>query len=226
MDAHRINHAIDELQRDFSLEAADTPEALHEAYRLRYHTYCLERNFEPAQGDIETDEFDAFAKHAVLRHRASAEVVGTVRLVIPPRNSRGMPMQQATGLPHGRHIAGERIAEISRFCLSKRLRAASGASSALLRLSLLRGIVLLSGREDLTSWCALMEPKFLRLLQINAIYFHPIGPLVEHHGMRQPSHGRIAEVLERIWREQPSVWRFLTENGTLWQDRRVRKVAG
>jgi len=56
-------------------------------------------------------------------------------------------------------------------------------------------------------------------LQMSAIHFVPTGPLVEHHGMRQPSFGDIETVLSRIQREQWDVWNYLTMGGKLWYER-------
>jgi len=84
----------------------------------------------------------------------------------------------------------------------------------------------MSEQLELTHWCAIMEPFLLRLLQMNAIYFAPMGPVVEYHGIRQPTSGRIVAVLDRIKREQPPVWEYITQNGQLWYGaNQVRLVA-
>ena len=98
---------------------------------------------------------------------------------------------------------------------------ASGTLGALLRLCLIRGIVQLSGELGLTHWCALMEPKLLRLLQMSAIYFHQISGMVEHHGLRQPSCIGLFEMLDRVRQEKPIVWDFITGSGELWQPGRI-----
>ncbi|HEY6434809.1 MAG TPA: GNAT family N-acyltransferase [Acetobacteraceae bacterium] len=198
------------------MDFADTPEALSEVFRLRYQVYCLERKFEPGENGTETDDFDAMSRHVLLRHRASNEALGTVRLVIPGLRSE-LPMERVAALPRLRHLPRERIAEVSRFALSKSRRIAGGCLSYLLRLALIRGIVHLSGEIGISYWCALMEPQLLRLLQRSAIYFQQAGGLVEHHGARQPAFVGLAPMLDRVQREQPEVWEFITDNGTLWQ---------
>jgi N-acyl amino acid synthase of PEP-CTERM/exosortase system len=87
-----------------------------------------------------------------------------------------------------------------------------------MRLGLIQGLVRLSGESGTTHWCAVMERSLLRLLQSTAIYFQPIGPLVEHHGIRQPAAAPLSTLLRRVAAEQPEVWQFLTDAGRLYGD--------
>jgi len=88
----------------------------------------------------------------------------------------------------------------------------------MVRLGLMQGILRLSSELGLTHWCAVMEPVLLRLLQMNAIYFAPLGSLVEHHGYRQPAYAHSGTVLERIRSESRDVWDYITMDGTLWYE--------
>lgn len=226
MQRSQIAAAIAAMREGFVIEFADTADAQIEAMQLRYQVYCKERGFEPGQDGIEKDQFDHRARHVLVRARRSGRAVGTVRLVRGAVGLRGpqYPMQLATDLPRLRQLPATRTAEVSRFAISKSLRGECAATFGLLRLCLLRGIVALSGELGLTHWCALMEPTLLRLLQMSAIYFQPIGPLVEHHGMRQPSIGPIRQVLDRIRQDCPEVWGFITESGQLWQEARIEQA--
>jgi hypothetical protein len=107
-------------------------------------------------------------------------------------------------------------AEVSRFALSKVRRAESRASQGLLRLSLVQGLVMLSRETGITHWCAMMEPSLLRLLTTTAIYFRALGPLVEHHGLRQPAYNSVDEIFGRMYEEKPSMWNFITDGGRHW----------
>lgn len=220
MGPDRLNAAMAAVRQEFAVEIADTPETQAEAFRLRYQVYCLERKFEPGLDGLETDAYDAMSHHLLLRHIASQEAIGTVRLIRP--RLRGphseLPMEQLSSLLKLRQLPRERVAEVSRFALSKSRRVASGCMGHLLRLALIRGIVQLSGDLKLSHWCALMEPKLLRLLQTSSIYFHQVGGLLEHHGFRQPSYVALGAMLDRVRMEQPAVWEFLTDNGTLWRE--------
>lgn len=226
----RLDGIVSALHRaadHFELVLVRSPEDLDAVFRLRYQVYCLERGFEPARDGREQDPFDRYSRHALVRHRANGQAVGTVRLVAPTLadGSVRMPINEVPGAPPLDHLPRVRTAEISRFALSKRYRAEQGTPEPLLRLLLMRGIVALSGDLSLTHWCALMEPCLLRLLRMTAIHFQPAGPLVEHHGLRQPSIGVIGDVLDRIAREQPMLWDFLTGGGTLWSDHSLKVAA-
>jgi N-acyl-L-homoserine lactone synthetase len=202
---------------DFRIEVADTPEKREAAFRLRYQVYCTERGYESCEGRLETDRFDESSGHALLTQLSTGRVVGTVRLVAPLAIGAAtpeVPMQHVC--PPGAFRALPRtIGEISRFAISKELRD-DPVGALPLRLGLLRGIVELSASMQLTAWCAIMERGLLRLLRFSGVHFHPLGPAIEHHGLRQPSWGRIDEVLGRMWRESPAVWNYITDGGALW----------
>src|ERR1700712_3195611 len=88
--------AIASAQQELVVEIARTPEQILEAKRLRYKVYCEERGFEPGEGGLEQDEFDANAHHVLVRSAATGEVYGTVRLVLSKRHEggAGFPMQR------------------------------------------------------------------------------------------------------------------------------------
>jgi N-acyl amino acid synthase of PEP-CTERM/exosortase system len=88
-----------------------------------------------------------------------------------------------------------------------------------------RGLVHLSNEVDITHWCAIMERPLLRLLRSSAIHFQHLGPLIAHHGLRQPAFGRISSILARVNREQPDIWNFVTENGKLWTPKKAIPLA-
>lgn len=212
--------AISVLRRDFEVEIVKSEKSLYEAFRLRYLVYSLERQFEPGADGLETDSFDPMSRHILLRHRPTGHAIGTVRLVVPKFMEPGakLPMELVADTPRLHAVPRPRLAEVSRFALSKRLRAASASSSSLARLALIRGLVQLSDRMRLTHWCSLMEPKLSRLLAGSGIHFIPLAGLVEHHGLRQPSLIGINEMLNRMRQERPAVWEFVTEAGALWQN--------
>jgi N-acyl-L-homoserine lactone synthetase len=203
-----------------SVVVADTPKLVAEACRLRYQVYCVEQGFEPGENGIESDDFDQCAHHVLVSDRASGEIIGTVRIIPPSslRSDRGFPMQRACPPGTLRNLPLRSTGEISRFAVSKQ-RVMSCRTTAMVRLGLMQGIVRLSQELHLTHWCAIMEPSLLRLLRMTAIYFSPMGPLVEHHGIRQPSYGNVHTVLERLRREQPDIWDYVTLNGELWYER-------
>ena len=227
MEVNRSAEGIRVAQSDFGIEIVNNPRSLREVFRLRYQVYCLERRFLSGRDGLETDSFDAVSRHILLRHRASGRPIGTVRLVIPHLNGPGaqLPMEQLINPPRLQALPRSRIAEVSRFALSKELRAASASWGSLARLALIRGIVQISGCMRLTHWCALMEPKLLRLLGTSGIHFVPLAGLVNHHGLRQPSLAALSEMLGRVQREKPGVWNFITDGGILWREGLITDAA-
>jgi N-acyl amino acid synthase of PEP-CTERM/exosortase system len=74
----------------------------------------------------------------------------------------------------------------------------------------------MSVREGITHWAAMMEPALLRLLTRLGIHFNPLGPLVDHHGRRQPCWVDLDVMLRRAVDERPDVWNVITDGGRLW----------
>src|SRR5687767_3456910 len=86
--------------RRFIVVPADTPELLDAAHALRYQVYCVEHKFEdPAlqEGQRERDRYDEHAVHAVLISKASNEVVGCVRLILPRGDASSLPLWSLLG---------------------------------------------------------------------------------------------------------------------------------
>jgi N-acyl-L-homoserine lactone synthetase len=219
MGTTSLGDAIAAVRDEVIIQVADTIELVRAAYRLRYQVYCIERNYEAGQAGFEIDEFDSRAQHAVLCHRRTGQVVGTARLVFPsadaPQDS--LPMQRLCDPSVLPPVPLATAAEVSRFAIAKDRRGLSPAAVSLMRLGLVQGLVRLSDQAGVTHWFAVMERTLLRLLQSTAIHFHPVGPLVEHHGVRQPAYTHLGAMLSRMRLEQPQVWDFITEGGRLGQ---------
>ncbi|GAC1337511.1 MAG: hypothetical protein NVSMB18_02520 [Acetobacteraceae bacterium] len=212
--------AIASAREELIVEIARTPEQVLEAKQLRFKVYCEERGYEPGDGGIEQDEYDDNARHVLVRSRVTGEVYGTVRIVLSNDQDTGLgfPMARVCDdyvlgpLPQGA------TGEISRFALTRDRTGISPGTAALMRLCLIQGIVQVSGELGLTHWCAIMERTLLRLLRSTSIYFLPVGPTVEYHGTRQPAIWTLSDGLERMRRENPQIWAFLTLDGTLWSE--------
>lgn len=219
-----FSNAIAAAREELSIEIARTEEQVLEAMRLRYRVYCEERGYEPGENGIERDEYDPNAQHVLIRSRATGEVYGTVRVVLSKHDGEGLgfPMQRVCESYVLAPLPRAATGEISRFALTRDRAGISPAAAALMRLYLIQGIVQVSGEQGLTHWCAIMEKTLLRLLRSTSIYFVPVGPTIEYHGLRQPAVWTLEDGLERMRRENPLVWSFLTENGTLWS----AKMAG
>ena len=195
---------------------ADSDSLREEVFRIRHEVYCVEKGWEKGVDGKEKDEFDDVAQHVLLRHRQSGDTIGTVRIIPASKvgGLNGLPMARSCPPSTIQHLPAQTTGEISRFALSKRRRLSCRAS-AMVRLGLMQGTLRLSCELGLTHWCAMMEPTLLRLLAASAIHFKPIGPLVEHHGLRQPAALVVAPLIESVRAEQPAVWQYATIDGSL-----------
>jgi len=220
---------IDAYDREYLVLPADRIERRRAAHRLRYQVYCLENPFEDRSehpDGLEEDEFDGHAVQSLLQRRADGTVIGTVRLILPdPRDVRGvLPFHRLCRprvplvdllLPVGS------MAEVSRFCISKelrRLRPGGASASTLARyatLGLIRSLLENSIDNGISHWCMVVEPPLLRFLSALGLQFYPLGPLVEHHGRRQPCHADLTILLKGVRERRREVWEVITDDGRL-----------
>jgi len=233
----------------FRTQAAGTPESIEMALAIRYQVFCLERNFEnPAQHSdhLEKDEFDRRAIHSLIFHRPRAEAIGTVRLILPTSETHDLPIQRLlreNGLHAGDYFPSHKTAEVSRFAISNEFRRRSTDSSTHVRISDARwgreserrsnlpclGLIQILLRQSIacgiTHWAAVMEPKLLRMLASMGIHFMSVGPLVSHHGLRQPSYCYLPSMLETLRRERPEYWNVVSNAGELDGENPVQRQA-
>lgn len=223
----------------FNVLSADTPALREKVYRFRFQVYCLERGYEDPEDypdHRETDSFDGHSVHSLLVNRGSGAASGTVRLVLADKDylESSFPIQQVCRHPFfndGLFARMKTTAEISRFAVSRncgilspsdpsfpgrrRRKSTRDFPSTLpsLTLGLMKATLQMSRQHGVTDWLAVMEPSLLRLLERFGIHFQTFGPLVEYHGLRQPCHAFVDNLLERVQRERPEVWRYVTDSG-------------
>lgn len=121
----------------FALVHAVTEALKREAYKLRFHVYCIETGFERKEDCqvvienghevyLEVDAHDCRSDHYLVRHRRTGLYAATVRLVLPDQEDlfRPYPIEAhctlekpVTDLGIRRHLA-----EISRFAVSKEFK--------------------------------------------------------------------------------------------------------
>ena len=221
----------------FASSVAERTDQRLDCFRIRFQVYCIDNAFEDPEdnpGGLETDAYDSHSAHSLLTHRSTGNAIGTVRLVLPSRGGEkrcfpcGSSRAQSPVMP--RHRFRSRTAEISRFSIVKSFRQHTpeqGVEATLtpeewrkllfhLPLGLIKSCVEMSAREGITHWAAVMEPALLRLLTRLGIYFNPLGPLVNHHGRRQPCWADLDALLRRVFAERPDVWDVITDRGRLW----------
>ena len=215
----------------FRTQPAGSPALVRLAQAIRFQVYCLERKFENASEHddrLERDSFDDRALHCLLFHRPTEEPIGTARLILPSDEEAIAPIRQllrSNGLRGRDHFPLATTGEVSRFAISNqfRRRRSDDGSAVLDRecrgnlpcLGLVQELLRQSIDQGLTHWAAVMEPKLLRMLAVMGIHFTPVGPLVSHHGLRQPSYCYLPDMLERLKEEHYDHWLVVTDGGAL-----------
>jgi len=182
----------------FEVVRASTPTLLDQVYRLRYQVYCVENNYEDPDRQVdgrETDIYDDRSVHALLIHRRSAEIAGTVRVILPGRGTElPLPINLVADPDQRellRRLPYSRTAEISRFAVSKefRQRCTEAEDRRILRYvttGLIRAALEICREREIQYGCAVMERALIRLLGRLGFVFDHIGGLIEYHGARQP----------------------------------------
>jgi N-acyl amino acid synthase of PEP-CTERM/exosortase system len=231
------NNLVKEYKKLFKVIEANTPELLREAYRIRYQVYCVEHEFldqAANPGELETDEYDRHSVHALLAHRPTGNLVGTIRLVLhrPGATVGSLPIHTVCDHPllRSSRLPLETTGELSRFAICKqfRRRINDGMFGAPtlddsdsrriiphMTLGLLSIAVEFMIRHGVDHVCAVMEPTLLRLLSRFGIHFTLLGPPLEYHGIRQPCFAPLGELLQGIASERLDVWNVITDEGRL-----------
>jgi N-acyl amino acid synthase of PEP-CTERM/exosortase system len=158
--------------------------------------------------------------------------------MILPENCAGdgLPIDQilrAGGIDLANYVQIEKCIEVSRFAISKEFRRRwtddqmvashplspqeASRQANLAFLSLVQFVLRQSIERRVLYWTAVMEPMLLRMLDRMGIHFRSIGPVVNHHGLRQPSWSYIPTVLEELKFEHRDYWEVVTNGGELSQ---------
>lgn len=138
MDQQQNEPLLDRYHAYFEAIEADTPELENETYRLRYHVYCMERGFENPHDfpdGLEKDRYDQRSRHALLIHKPTSHIAGTVRLILPdPAAPAGsLPIDEVCDvqqLVDPADLPRAHTAEISRFAISRSYRRRTGEAES------------------------------------------------------------------------------------------------
>jgi len=227
-----------------------TTDALKDAvYRLRYQVFCLEAGvFDAKQypDGLEKDEYDAHSRHYLIRHRKTGIYAATTRLILrdPKDVARPFPIERYCRFDRPDlldKIPRDRMAEVSRFCVSRYFKRRPGEPGTVtgisvekrlrqlvsederrtwphLTLALIACLHKINVTHNTTHWYAMIEPSLFRLLGLLGIEFTPIGPLTECYGKRQPCIIKVPEYLDRVKKKNRHIWDMLTDYGRFWRD--------
>lgn len=194
---------------------------------------------------MESDGYDRHSSHILLRHRPSDKFVGAARLILPDPldpyklfpTERHMRLDPA--LIDTSKLVRQTTGEISRLVVVRRfsrrrdelLHALENGmnvqkwSPTIQRrfphpmLALAVGIIRMSVEQNINHWLSVMEPALNRLLGLYGLQLDPVGPIIDHHGLRRPYYSDLVQMLDRMYKNHHQFWELVTDYG------RVRPAA-
>jgi N-acyl amino acid synthase of PEP-CTERM/exosortase system len=238
-----MNDIVAAFHEYFDVTRANTPELLHEVFRLRYQVLCIEQRlpgFDASRypDEYERDNYDDHSSHVLLLHRPSGNFVGTARLILPdPDHPRKcFPLELHAQLDpllfDLRTVPRQHTAEVSRLLILRSFRQRREdneefESSAVVEergikklrrfphpiLALVAGLISVAAEHDITHWISMMDPALNRLLGHYGGQHDPIGPITEYHGQRRPYHLNLTCALGRMYNTHKQIWELLTDYG-------------
>ncbi|SCY55386.1 N-acyl amino acid synthase, PEP-CTERM/exosortase system-associated [Nitrosospira sp. Nl5] len=198
----------------FEIVPAFSEALKHEVYRVRHHVYCEDLKFEPVRSDgLETDEYDPYSLHFLVRSVHTDEFVGCTRIVRPRPEDPDypLPFEIACANVLDRSIIDpaefprHRMAEVSRLAIISRYRRRKGeANKAVsisdedfgtpklprfpyLPVSLYLSTFELARLNGIDTLFVLTEERLASHFSKLGFDLRYIGGPVQHHGERLPS---------------------------------------
>ena len=209
-----MSATLEGFRTRFEVIPAFTDELKDEVYRLRHSVYCEDLKWEPVRpSGLESDDYDAQSVHILLRHIATKENVGCVRMVLTRSQDPTfrLPFEQVcegkldpTGLVFD-SLPRDKVAEISRLAVISKYRKRRGETERpvpttnilgteaqprfpYILIGLYVGIVVMAKLRAIETLFVLTEPRLAQhFKKIGVTEIKQIGSPVEHRGMRVPS---------------------------------------
>ncbi|MCW8092189.1 PEP-CTERM/exosortase system-associated acyltransferase [Alteromonas sp. ASW11-130] len=215
---YKVNKTIDAVAshffEHFSLVVASEEDDVKTCFKARHEVYCEELGFEEkTKSKMEFDEFDEYSLSCYIKHRATGECAGTIRLVMPQHAGQLLPIESSC--PEAIRLAEHSpskfprhsICEVSRLAIPKRFRrrAADKQLSPIggtpnhkdgqmdkqlnrnfpyLSLALYFFAATICILRDIDNGYMMMEPRLARSLKFLGVRFHQLGHEVNYHGKR------------------------------------------
>ncbi len=231
------------FNESFEVVLASTHELRQECFRLRYQIFCVERGFDLVnQNQMESDYYDKYSAHFLLKYRPANAYIGTGRLIFPQKeNIFSLPLQKklsqdvihAYNLHNPDHV--RRTCEISRIGI---LKSCSRSASKIFRnndrwaskimrkqiadigkLGLYRAIFLLALRKDGITDCIFATDPFL-LTKFTAVGFNSYCVMDDSLNIYGPVIAikfNLHEMLENGRKQAPEGWVITTDNGRIFK---------
>ena len=227
----------------FEIVIADTPSLLEIVFRMRYQKLCIDMNVPGYEASLypdgqEKDNYDDHSSHVLIRYRQTNEFIGTTRLIMfDKKNPKKLfPVEQFTQVDselfNVSNYSRQHTGEISRFLIIKKFERRKAERRNLktrepvaniartdrrsiknLTLVLAAGIVRLSAKYNIKNWLTIMDPALNRLLNYYSLDLNPIGPAIQHYGLRRPYYGELAKIFDKMKQDNRDAWEVVTEHG-------------
>jgi N-acyl amino acid synthase of PEP-CTERM/exosortase system len=186
-----------------------------EVYRLRHKVYCEDLQWEPIRpSGLESDEYDTHSVHILLRHVATRENVGCVRMVLTRPNDPAfrLPFERVcdgklyANVVKSDSLPRDKMAEISRLAIISKYRRRQGEAMhpapattqdfgteakprfPYILVGLYVGIVAMAKFLGIETLFVLTEPRLAQhFKRLGVVEVKQIGDPIEHRGIRIPS---------------------------------------
>ncbi len=196
--SHKLEPLLTADGRPVSVLKADTFNLKEEVFRIRYEVYCKHLAYESSQKNargLETDLFDGWSKHYLVKDELTGRFVGTIRLVAPKsKATQSIPIENvyphdffAPDLAPSNYEAGSYI-EISRLAVVPEAATmiSNGYSIEVARLLYLSALAHFHASPTLRHMHCLMEKRLARRLSFMGLPFVQAGDFFEFKGQRAP----------------------------------------
>lgn len=221
-DIPNLGHTF---SRYFEIVPAFSEALKHEVYRVRHQVYCEDLKFEPARSDrLETDEYDPYSLHFLVRSVHTDEFVGCTRIVRPRPEDPDYPLPfEITcadtldrSIIDPAELPRHRIAEVSRLAVISHYRRRKGEANKAVSISdedfgtpklprfpyLPVGLYLstfeLARLNGIDTLFVLTEERLASHFSKLGFDLRYIGSPVEHHGERLPSMMNVSATIHNM----------------------------
>jgi N-acyl amino acid synthase of PEP-CTERM/exosortase system len=202
------------FRKYFTAVPALTDELKRAAYRIRCDVYCKDLSYEPVRPDgMETDAYDDYSEHCLLKSKMDEDYVGCIRLVFarPGDPLFPLPFERLCAATIDRAIVDpvklprDKIAEVSRLAVISQYRRRKGEAKLpasindndfgtpdrprfpYITVGLYLGMMVQAQRRGIEMLFVLTEISLATLLSRLGIRLQRIGASVEQRGLRVPS---------------------------------------
>lgn len=214
----------------FDIVFADTDALKAHCYKIRYDVYCNELEFEDSNNfpnGLETDNFDQFSHHYLIKHKTSDLFAGTVRIVDTTLSKGHFPcpfelhcLNSITDKSlHPGLVRKKTYCEVSRLAVPNTFRRRKGEEKQAFVFEGDRVSISLEEKKAFPYiaiglyFCAaahfvnarvlehiyvMMEPRLAIHLKRVGIEFKQIGPVTDYHGKRAAYHINRERLLNRM----------------------------